>query len=691
MRPIRGGLRLEGKKEATLTPWTIHRPSPPRRVLLPGLATWCQAPRLARLGEKIGETREGIPVHASISGEVRETDGGVEIVSDGREESLPEIGHERPGWDSLPPTDLQEIIRSSGAAPLGQNCPLENRFAGTGSPEPDRQNRIAVDTVILNGCESEPYLTSDHALMMSHPLEILKGGEILRRALGAKEVVVATEENKEEVAELLRSKIFFQRGSHLRVEVLPSRYPQGHPSLLTESLELDAPVFGISEAFAVYEAVVLQKPFYERVVTLSGECLAQPKNVWLRVGTMVDEAVKSARGFLREPGKVVLGGPMTGIEISDLKTPIDRSTPGILALGREVLDFNRVEPCIRCGRCVEACPVSISPALISLAVEKELFELAEEYGAPHCIGCGNCAYVCPAKRPMVQLIQRARTGSTGDTFDPAKLSPAEPVLRNRFCGTGSPVTVPQMIWTAVAAALPAALVYLFYFGGDALRILSVAGLAAVLTEIAARKFFKRRVSVYDGSALLTGLLLALMLPPSVPSWAAALGAAFAIFFGREIFGGLGENPFNPTLVGFAFLLLILGPWGEGANAPLSNPAMGGALSVGGVILLWSRLIHWEIPFLYLGTLFLVQAVRPEAVAAIFSVPALLAAFFFVTDPATTPLTRKGERWFAVGSGLLSVIGIPQALLVMNALNPWLDRWCRPKRERKEGKVSDTLT
>ena len=348
-----------------------------------------------RRGEKIAE-RNGeffVALHASVSGKVSAVGDVIEILSDGKDEAVPEVGRERPGWESLPSDEILRILQESGIE-IPRQC--------------------LIDTLILNGCESEPYLTSAYCLLMSHPVEILKAGEILRRAFKARELILAVEDHNEEVAEVLRSKIFFHTWSHACVEMFPYRYPQEDERILIR--ELTEPgakclVQDVATAYAVYEAVVLQKPFYERVVTIAGECVAQPRNFWLRIGTLVEEAVKCARGFLREPERVVLGGPMKGLAIDTLNVPVLKQTRGILGLPQEVAKPVSIEPCIRCGLCVENCPVSISPAMVTLASEKGFFDIAQNYGASLCIECGNCSYVCPAKRPMVELIRHANVNA----------------------------------------------------------------------------------------------------------------------------------------------------------------------------------------------------------------------------------------------------------------------------------------
>lgn len=394
MKPLRGGIRLEGKKEATIIPWTIARPGPPRHVRIP-LAGEGRPYRPAvavgdrvLLGERIAQTPSALPrvLPASVSGKVTAVGESIEILSDGKDETVPNVGRERSGWHDLSGDEIFRIACEAGIA-----IPL---------PSPR-------GTLILNACESEPYVTSDHTLLMSHPVEVLRGGEFLKRLYRAESLLVAIQEDKEEVAELLKSKIFFHTWSHAKVEILPALYPQEDARILRHSLGngKSSLVLGVSQAFALYEAVVLQKPFYERVVTVGGECVAQPKNFWLRLGTPVEEAVKAAKGFLRKPEKVILGGPMRGRVIESLETPVLGETRAVLGLPSEVARPEEVEPCIRCGLCVESCPVSLSPAMITLAAEKDLFDLAQDYGARFCIQCGNCTYVCPSKRPMQELIQ----------------------------------------------------------------------------------------------------------------------------------------------------------------------------------------------------------------------------------------------------------------------------------------------
>lgn len=244
----------------------------------------------------------------------------------------------------------------------------------------------------------------------------------------------------------------------------------------------------------------------------------------------------------------------------------------------------------------------------------------------------------------------------------------------------------------VLALVPALISFFFSSGFNAFRLVTVAAAAALLSEMMIRKIFGRRINLYDGSAMITGILIALLLPPALPSWMVALGSAFAVVIGKEIFGGLGQNIFNPALVGASFLFLSFPAARDFLSTPSQAPAVIVIINIiaillGGALLLMKRLIAWEVPFLYLGAAGLLSLALGQD-HPLFSSPLLLAAFFIVTDPVTTPLTRTGNRWFALGAGLLSALfrqamspveAFTSGILLMNGVTPWLDQWIHPRR------------
>ncbi|HXV27753.1 MAG TPA: RnfABCDGE type electron transport complex subunit C [bacterium] len=427
-----GAIRLQGKKETSLICWTIHRSFPPSKVYIP-LNQHKGLPSIPCVGEgdrvltgqKIAEPQgpSSVALHAGISGRVAAIGSyphpvlglteAIEIHGDGVDEKWPGIEQERAGWQHLSAREIYDIFQDSGLVDAGKEVwPLHIKAA--------KPQGVKIDAVLFNGAEPEPYVTSDYSLMMSHALEILKGADIIRGLLGAARLVVTLDPSQREAAELLKSKIYFLKWAHAEVKILSAGYPQDAEVSLVHDVfgtdrarllsgkETGIRVFNIASAFSAYEAVVFKKPFYERAVTVGGECVVEPKNVWMRIGTSFEDAFRSCRGLLREPSRVLMNGPMRGIAQEDLSPPVIKGTQAILALPKEVTDFSEVEACIRCNRCVDACPAEISPVMITLASERDLFDTAQKWGASYCIECGNCAYVCPAKRPMMELIAHAR-------------------------------------------------------------------------------------------------------------------------------------------------------------------------------------------------------------------------------------------------------------------------------------------
>ncbi len=444
---MKAGLKLEGKKEASLVSWAIARPRTPERVMIPvpeETAELCvTAGSIVRLGDLLAAPAEdsAVSVHASIAGQVQAIrpveDGSgrwvrtVVLESGGRDEKCAAWGEERSGWEALPRQQLLQILQNHGVVGLADLIPVHVSCA------PEHYGKA--HTLVINACESEPYVTSDYALILSHPSEILKGAAILKKLTGAGRVLIAIEDDKLEAAELLKSKIFLGANADFEVRILPARYPQGLDAVLVETLfgneasewaenqdlRESVQIHVPGTALAVYEAVVQSKPFTERAVTIGGECVAESKNVWVPLGTPVSSAFKFCKGLLREPRKIVQGGPMRGQPLSHQDVPVLAGTNALLALPKEVALDYEIHPCIRCTKCVEACPVGISPAMITLAAERDLFDVAADWGAASCIECSNCAYVCPSKRPMVDMIRYADTRISMPVKSPARPLPVQ--------------------------------------------------------------------------------------------------------------------------------------------------------------------------------------------------------------------------------------------------------------------------
>jgi electron transport complex protein RnfC len=375
-------------------------------------------------GQLIGRTSAFIsaPVHASISGIVSAVEprphpsgmkvNSIVIESDGKDEWI--IPQQGP--DPLPdaaqdaPDRIREIIKNAGLAGLGGAAfPTHVKL----TPPADKK----IEFLIINGAECEPYLTSDERLMLEYGKDLVEGIEILKKVLGAGKVFLGIELNKPEcIAEMSKA----VGNKDIQVIGLKTKYPQGGEKQLIKAilgrevprkgLPMDAGcvVQNVGTVLAVRDAVVKKKPLIERIVTVTGSAVSEPKNLKVRIGTPFIELLNFCRFQAGIAGRVIMGGPMMGISQYSPDVPVIKGTSGILAMKKQdVYGYNH-RRCIRCGRCVETCPVYLMPYEISLASENNKFELAEKLGVFDCIECGVCAYVCPATRQMIHLMKKAK-------------------------------------------------------------------------------------------------------------------------------------------------------------------------------------------------------------------------------------------------------------------------------------------
>jgi len=373
---------------------------------------------LVATGQKIAATEAQVysPIHASISGKVVSLQDWphpvlgrcktIVIESDGLNKSQISNSKSQTETENLTPEQIRNIVFEAGIVGMG----------GAGFPTHIKLNPPkAVDTLIINGAECEPYLTADYRLMIEKTGEILQGVELVARCLRVKNVYIAIEDNKPEAA-----KKFTVQGSEFRVKVLKSVYPQGGEKQLIKNIlgkevptgklpfDIGVVVHNVATCFAIYEAVYLDKPLYERVVTVTGSCIANPKNLLARIGTPIKELISLCGPLKEEFAKIIIGGPMMGIAQYTDQVPVIKSTTGVVLLNEEESRIQEEEFCIRCGACIRACPAGLMPCLINLASEKEMWTETKAYGAIDCIECGLCNYVCPANRRLNQSIKRAK-------------------------------------------------------------------------------------------------------------------------------------------------------------------------------------------------------------------------------------------------------------------------------------------
>jgi len=275
-----------------------------------------------------------------------------------------------------------------------------------------------IDTLIINGAECEPYLTCDHRLMLERANDILEGARIMMDILDAKECFIGIEANKSDAINVMRKAL--QGNPDIQIKRLKTKYPQGaEKQLIKSTLNRTVPsqklpfkvgvvVHNVATAVAVYEAVALWKPLYERVITVSGGCIKNPSNILVKIGTPVSDLIEECGGLRKDPVKIVMGGPLMGQAIYNLDMPILKGTSGVLFLSKDELAHGEAGVCIRCGNCVISCPMNLVPTDIYAFSENRRFAEAKEHNLLDCMECGACAWACPSKLDLVGMFKLAK-------------------------------------------------------------------------------------------------------------------------------------------------------------------------------------------------------------------------------------------------------------------------------------------
>jgi electron transport complex protein RnfC len=275
------------------------------------------------------------------------------------------------------------------------------------------------EVLIINGVECEPYLTSDHRLMLEKGDEILTGVRILMKALKVEKAMIGIENNKSDaIAHLTKLASSFEG---ITVHPLKVKYPQGAEKQLIKALihrevpsgklplDVGAVVHNVGTAFAVYEAVQKNKPLFERVVTVTGKSLSKPGNYVVRIGTPLIKLIEAAGGLPEDTGKIINGGPMMGKAVSNTEIPVVKGMSGVIILPGKESVREEIRPCVRCAKCISACPLNLEPYLLMTLSEKGLFERAEKERITDCMECGSCSFTCPANRPLLDYIRLGKS------------------------------------------------------------------------------------------------------------------------------------------------------------------------------------------------------------------------------------------------------------------------------------------
>jgi len=360
------------------------------------------------------------PIHAPTSGTIDSIDVypspvGVDapaavIIPDGKDEWFEGCDVERSS-DGLDADRIKEIVHDNGIVGMGgATFPTHVKL----SPPADKK----MDTLVINGAECEPYLTADHRLMVEHSEGILDGAALFAAVIGAGRIIVAIEKNKPDAIEIMRKAVAGRDG--FSVEAMDVIYPQGAEKQLIYALtrrkvpagglpmDVGVLVQNVGTALAAYEAVRYNRPLIRRVVTVTGSGIREPGNVLARVGTRFEDLVNFCGGLESDAAKCINGGPMMGVAQYSLDAAVTKGTSGLVILKQEEIAQFVSDACVRCARCLEACPMRLNPSALSIFAERMRFEDTKEYNVMDCIECGCCAYVCPSRRPMVHHFRRAK-------------------------------------------------------------------------------------------------------------------------------------------------------------------------------------------------------------------------------------------------------------------------------------------
>ena len=369
-------------------------------------------------GQKIAEAGGfvSIPMHSSISGKITKIDKfnhptgalvqGIEITRDDEDKWIELIDDSN--FMELSAKDMKDRIAEAGVCGMGgAGFPTHVKL----SPPEGK----TIDTIILNGVECEPYLTADYRIMLEQADDILIGLKILMKIVDAKNGIVGIEANKPDVIKLFKN--LLKNEKNIKVVGLHLKYLQGAEKQLIYAatkrkvpnkgglpMDVNVVVQNVGTAIAVYEAVRYKKPLVDRVITVSGKIVKDPKNIKARIGTFYSDLLEYCSGTTEDIGKVISGGPMMGFAIPSLETPMTKGSSGLLLFDKKEAHREKEDVCLRCGRCVDICPMNLVPSLIAHHVRNDDWDSTEKFGVMDCMKCGSCAYVCPSHIKLIQWI-----------------------------------------------------------------------------------------------------------------------------------------------------------------------------------------------------------------------------------------------------------------------------------------------
>ena len=388
---------------------------------------------VVKVGTLLGEAGGFVsaPIYSSVSGKVTKVDVAldasgtrrpavyVDVDGDEWEESIdrtPDLVKlsDRPNLDSK---TIIEKIKNAGIVGMGgATFPCHVKL----SPPPG----CKAECVIINAVECEPYLTADHRLMLEHPDEILVGVDLIMKAVDVTKGYIGIENNKPDAIALMKEKA--QAYPNIEVVPLKVKYPQGGEKQLIDAVvnrQVPAPpaipinvgaiVQNVGTAFAIYQAVMKNKPLIDRVITVTGKSVKQPSNLLARLGTPFQQLIDECGGLPEDTGKVIGGGPMMGKALLSLEISMTKGSSGLLIMNEKEARRSEPNPCIRCAKCVSACPMGLEPYLLSTLSDLQDWEKVEANDVTSCIECGSCQFTCPSNRPLLDMIRVGKTTVMG--------------------------------------------------------------------------------------------------------------------------------------------------------------------------------------------------------------------------------------------------------------------------------------
>lgn len=388
---------------------------------------------VVKVGTLLGEAGGFVsaPIYSSVSGKVSKVDVAldasdtrrmavyVDVEGDEWEESIDRSTDlvklaDRPDLDAK---TIVEKIKQAGIVGMGgATFPTHVKLC----PPPGTK----AECVIINAVECEPYLTADHRLMLEKADEVLVGVQLLMKAVGVDKGYVGIENNKPDAIVLMKRKA--EKYPNIEIVPLKVKYPQGGEKQLIDAvigrqvpappaipINVGAVVQNVGTAFAVYEAVMKNKPLISRVITVTGKSVTQPSNLMARLGTPFQQLIDECGGLPEDTGKVIGGGPMMGKALISLDIPMTKGSSGLLIMNEKEARRTAPQPCIRCAKCVSACPMGLEPFLLATLSSQHLWEGAEQNNVTSCIECGSCAFTCPSHRPLLDMIRLGKTTVMG--------------------------------------------------------------------------------------------------------------------------------------------------------------------------------------------------------------------------------------------------------------------------------------